>query len=131
MAFSRRQNLEWHVAAKKTVTAYHRDRLSANYRFVYSRRFTILQIAQTIPKAEFTVAFSHRRNLKRHIAAVTDLSYCPLLCVTPPFRYSANNSDNFKGGTVSGDPPLRGGVCLLCRHSLYHGTPRRWWAASM
>ena len=69
MAFSRRQNLEWHVAAKKTVTAYHRDRLSANYRFVYSRRFTILQIAQTIPKAEFTVAFSHRRNCQRRLAA--------------------------------------------------------------
>ena len=60
------------------------------------------------------MAFSHRRNLKRHIAAVTDLSYCPLLCVIPPFRHPANNSDNFKGGTVSGDPPLRGGVCLLC-----------------
>ena len=64
-----RRNLEWHVAAKKTVTAYHRDRLSANHRFVYSRRFTILQIAQAIPKAEFTVAFSHRRNCQRRLAA--------------------------------------------------------------
>ena len=68
-----RRNLQWLSAAgriwsgtlpQKTVTEYHRDRLSANYRFVYFRRFTILQIAQTIPQAEFTVAFSHRRNLQ-------------------------------------------------------------------
>ena len=68
---------------KKTVTAYHCDRLSANYRFVYSRRFTILQIAQAIPKAELSAAtrrtavsprlanLKHfqRRNLERHVAA--------------------------------------------------------------
>ena len=68
-----RRNLQWLSATggtwsgtqpQKAVTEYHRDRLSANYRFVYSRRFTILQIAQTIPQAEFTVAFSHRRNLQ-------------------------------------------------------------------
>ena len=73
-----RRNLQWLSAAgriwsgtlpQKTVTEYHRDRLSANYRFVYSRRFTILQIAQTIPQAEFTVAFSHRRNCQRRLAA--------------------------------------------------------------
>ena len=68
---------------QKTVTACNRDRLSANYRFVYSRRFTILQIAQTIPKAELSAAtrrtavsprlanLKHfqRRNLERHVAA--------------------------------------------------------------
>jgi hypothetical protein len=60
---------------QKAVTAYHRDRLSANYRFVYSRRFANLSRTLTIPKAEFTVAFSHRRNLKRLTAAKTVTAY--------------------------------------------------------
>ena len=54
----------------QAVTAYHRDRLSANYRFVWPRRFANLS----------TVLQQHqRRNLKRHIAAKTADTFYPCL----------------------------------------------------
>ena len=48
--------------------------------------------------------YFNRRNLERLTAA--RLFYKLLLRVTPPFRYSANSSDNSKGGIVCGDSPL-------------------------
>ncbi len=57
------------------VTAYilrlPQTALLCDSQCVQPRRFAILRIAPTMPKAELEAAHSRRRNLKRHIAAKT------------------------------------------------------------
>ena len=66
------------------------------------------------PQAESEAAHS-RKKRSQHIT-VTAL-YCLLLCLTPPFHYSTNSSDNSKGGIVSGDSPHRRFAILSCTAS--------------
>ena len=84
----RRRNLVQHIAAggiysgfqpqaelsaatrrKKSGHSNPHDRPYLIYYSVYPRRSTTFSQPQTFPKAEFTVAFSHRRNCQRRPAA--------------------------------------------------------------